>query len=501
MLEQIKFASIGATSYGLSKLNKKWGQNFLINHFSKMPGLPVKISQFLKVKFDVNENELQSSPEPMSLEQVKKIIKSENSILFGQIEYIDPNPMTASIGQVHKVTLKDGRSVAIKVQYPDVSENLESQSRFIVNTMDRAVKSKFDFKVDSYKSYFLSFLNQELHYEQELYNQKLFYGFFSKFKKTIIPKPIPELSTDVILVQEFLESQNNTSDSSDFNYELARFFMHSFFGLGVIHSDLHRNNWGQSLAGDDLIVYDFGSCLRIKPNHIACLIELAEQCESQSYKNLLDLFSQLGFNKKILSKIEDKLPELVQILLEPFVVDKEFDFLTWNLEGRINTLLMDDKWFFRSSGPPWFFIVMRSFSYLTSHFSNNSIKINLKKILIECLESYPLVGAAPNSNLGDFSGVEKSTPISHKEDEANYLSRFLKIEVTEKDQIIIQLEMPARSIINLEDLVPDNVIEHLKGSKVNLTEIKNQALEHNLLPQDLFKASAGMRKYHVWLSN
>lgn len=78
-------------------------------------------------------------------------------------------------------------------------------------------------------------------------------------------------------------------------------------------------------------------------------------------------------------------------------------------------------------------------------------------------------------------------------------AKNLCVLVTENNEEVVSLSMPARAVENLEDLVDPTVRERIEKLGYDLLEIKFRAEKSGYVPQILFEADAGKRKYKVWL--
>ncbi|MEO1982676.1 MAG: AarF/UbiB family protein, partial [Fuerstiella sp.] len=96
-----------------------------------MRGLPQKLGQMLSFSLGHEEQAvdqyatLQQGAEPLALEVVRPVMEAAwGCPLEDVLSDIDPAAYAASLGQVHRTTLRDGRAVAIKVQYPGIRDTV-----------------------------------------------------------------------------------------------------------------------------------------------------------------------------------------------------------------------------------------------------------------------------------------------------------------------------------------------------------------------------------------
>jgi hypothetical protein len=201
----------------------------------------------------------------------------------------------------------------------------------------------------------------------------------------------------------------------------------------------------------------------------------------------------MGFSATRLDPIDGKLLALSELIFKPLLNDSKWNAGSWNLQNSLDDVLGQDKWWFRTAGPPWFMYFMRTIQGWHHGLSMLESEIDLaaiwwpweQKLRILAL-SFPLVKVDRTKT----SAVDR-----HRELKAE----TLRVLVTEKGENIVELSMPARAVEDLEDLLPDNVRRKCQSDGIDLTAIKNQAIANGGEPQELFSASHGERQYRVWL--
>ena len=146
---------LGSYGFGYivdSKLNKqnKLPEN-LRKAFEELGPTFIKIGQILSTRPDllppdyISElSKLQDRVPPESIETVKKVFFDQFSISTTEcFKTFDEKPLaSASISQVHKATLKDGRQVVVKVQRPDIAEKMKTDISILIRIV-KFTKTKF----------------------------------------------------------------------------------------------------------------------------------------------------------------------------------------------------------------------------------------------------------------------------------------------------------------------------------------------------------------------
>ncbi|CAH1173873.1 unnamed protein product [Phaedon cochleariae] len=187
------------------------------------------------------------------IEEVYKVIKEDlKKDPFEIFESIETEPLgTASLAQVHKAKLKDGSTVAIKVQHPYVQGN----SRVDMKTMEYLVKMmswvfpefKFQWLVDESKKN----IPRELDFAQEGHNAEKIASLFGDVEWLKVPKVRWDLTTPRVLTMDFVEGgqvndldyiREHNINPKEVSDKLGKLYSRMIFIHGFVHSDPHPGN-------------------------------------------------------------------------------------------------------------------------------------------------------------------------------------------------------------------------------------------------------------------
>lgn len=251
----------------------------VFKEFTKLRGTALKIAQgmsmdqgFLPEEFAEVMSQAQYSVPPINKALVRTIIKRElgdyPEKLFAKFE---PEAFAAaSIGQVHRAELKDGRKVAIKIQYPNVRETINSDMTVAKSLAKRIIKKGQD--IDPYFNEIKQTLMEETDYHHEGSQIDQFRKRFGS-DEIIIPQWIQEFSTERVLCMSFVEGRHlgeflkeNPSqlEKNHFGQLIWDFFHEEIRVGGHVHADTHPGNFLFTYAGN-LGVIDFG-CVKLFPD-------------------------------------------------------------------------------------------------------------------------------------------------------------------------------------------------------------------------------------------
>lgn len=250
----------------------------IFSDFTRLKGTALKIAQslsidqgFLPEEFSDAMAQAQYSVPPINRSLVRSIVKQElGNYPEDLFESFDTKAIAAaSIGQVHKATLKDGRKVAVKIQYPGVRDTIASDLGLAKSLFRRFIKNKEE--LDSYFNEVETTLRLETDY---IHEGQTINRFHARFADDLIdiPKWIEEYSTERILtmtylegahLKEFLAHNPSQKEKNKYGQLLWDFFHQQILEFDEIHADTHPGNFMLTPDGK-LGVIDFG-CVKKFP--------------------------------------------------------------------------------------------------------------------------------------------------------------------------------------------------------------------------------------------
>jgi predicted unusual protein kinase regulating ubiquinone biosynthesis (AarF/ABC1/UbiB family) len=261
------------------KLNESNAED-IYNGLQNLKGSALKVAQMLSMEKNIMPKAYvekfslaQFSVPPLSAPLVKKTFKKYLGKYPEQIyDTFTPDSVNAaSIGQVHKAT-KDGKKLAVKIQYPGVAESISSDlaivKPFAIKMFNIQGKdSEKYFKEVEYK------LLEETDYELELKQGTEIAVACSEIPNLKFPLYYAALSTNRILtmdwmdgihLSEFTNKNTNETLGNQIGQALWDFYMYQMHHLRQVHADPHPGNFLVDDVGN-LIAIDFG-CIKQVPN-------------------------------------------------------------------------------------------------------------------------------------------------------------------------------------------------------------------------------------------
>jgi predicted unusual protein kinase regulating ubiquinone biosynthesis (AarF/ABC1/UbiB family) len=202
--------------------------------------------------FRATMKRLQRDAPPMSPELAASVVEAELSrppqALFAQW---DPLPFAAaSIGQVHRAITRDGRAVAVKVQYPGIAESIEADMRNVTLLRRIAAMAFPGLDTRSVVEELRDRLREEVDYHLEADHQEFFATHYSGHPVIHVPHVLPELSTGRVLTSElvsgarFEEVLRWDQRERDLAAEtIHRFVFRGLYRLRAFNGDPHPGNY------------------------------------------------------------------------------------------------------------------------------------------------------------------------------------------------------------------------------------------------------------------
>ncbi|MBK8907613.1 MAG: AarF/ABC1/UbiB kinase family protein [Rhodospirillales bacterium] len=233
----------------------------------------------------------------------------------------------ASLGQVHRARSHDGRSLACKLQYPDMTSAVEADLRqlklifSIYRRYDRAINPSEIHAELSER------LREELDYEREGRHMMFYRHMLAEEAGVAVPEPLPELSSRRLLTMTWLEGERLLSfvDShAELRNTLARNMFTAwytpFYNFGVIHGDPHLGNY-TARPGGSINLLDFG-CIRVfKPSFVRAVIDLYWALHNDDEDLAVHAYETWGF-KNVSREVMEILNHWARFLYRPLMDDR-----------------------------------------------------------------------------------------------------------------------------------------------------------------------------------
>jgi len=379
----------------------------IYDSLKRLKGSALKVAQMLSMeknllpKAYVEQFSLsQFSVPPLSAPLVRKLIRkyfgADPESIFDTFTAESVN--AASIGQVHKAT-KNGKDLAVKIQYPGVASSISSDL-----TMIKPIALKmFNLKGTDTDKYFKEVegkLLEETDYELELKQSEWIADKCKVIPDLLFPKYYPELSGEKILTMDWMQgkhlSEHATQGSSSqeqndlLGQTLWDFYMFQIHVLKKVHADPHPGNF---LINSDLklVALDFGCVKKIPDEFYEPYFELPKHQFSEDPEKFKDILRDLEILRA------DDTPDeveyfaqlfgrMMRVLTLPFTKD-DFDFgdsAFWKSINSLSEELSTDKRIRKMNGnrgSKHFLYINRTFFGLYNLLFDLKAKVKTEKYL------------------------------------------------------------------------------------------------------------------------
>jgi predicted unusual protein kinase regulating ubiquinone biosynthesis (AarF/ABC1/UbiB family) len=275
---------------------------------------------------------LQEAAPPMPAASVHKVLALELGPRWRQrFRELDDNPAAAaSIGQVHRGIWKDGRDVAVKIQYPGAGDALISDLKQLSRLagMFRVVQPGLEIKPLIMEM--RSRITEELDYELEATAQKAFAKAYAGDEEILVPRVVA--SAAKVLVTEWIGgtplarviTAGAAADRDLAGLRMATLHFSAPTRAGLLHADPHPGNF-RLLDDGRLGVLDFGAVARMPGGHPEPLGRITRLAIAGLADEVLAGLRAEGFVRADVEVDAEEVLDFVAPILEPLTLD-EFQF-------------------------------------------------------------------------------------------------------------------------------------------------------------------------------
>ena len=245
----------------------------------------IKLGQLLSTRFDLLPAayttalaRLQDTVEPIPFAEVREVVESELEASIGErFSDFSVDPLaSASIGQVHAATLRNGHEVVVKVQRPGVRETIRDDMEVLTRlatVVDKRTEAGRQFGFGQLLTQFRRSVAGELDYRREAKNLVTFAELTAECDRLLVPQPVLEYTTSRLLTMDRVEGRKITDigrlglmdiDARPIVEQLFQAYLRMILDHGVLHADPHPGNL---LVTDDgrLALLDFGMTASVPP--------------------------------------------------------------------------------------------------------------------------------------------------------------------------------------------------------------------------------------------
>jgi predicted unusual protein kinase regulating ubiquinone biosynthesis (AarF/ABC1/UbiB family) len=287
----------------------------IVEALGKMKGAAMKVGQVMsfldmglvpeeyREEFQRKLGALRDAAPTVTFKQMGKVIEEElDGPLAEVFDEFDEEPVAAaSIGQVYRARLPDGRAVAVKVQYPGVAAAVRADMQNLGLILRLAKRIAPGMDPQAIGNEIRNRIEEELDYELEAQNQRTLARIFRGHPFIVIPDVVTSLSRERVLVSEYVEGvgfeelKRYPQDQRDRIGEIIfRFYFGCLYRHGQFSGDPHPGN-SMLLADGRMAFLDFGLFKRMPPGAVQLEIDVARAVIEGDTETIMRLGTETGF--------------------------------------------------------------------------------------------------------------------------------------------------------------------------------------------------------------
>jgi predicted unusual protein kinase regulating ubiquinone biosynthesis (AarF/ABC1/UbiB family) len=325
---------------------------------SEMRGAAMKVGQLLSMDSGqllpepLSETlaRLRDDAHPMPLGEVGQVLtRAWGQGWEQQFRRFHFTPLAAaSIGQVHKAELKDGKQLAIKLQYPGIRESIDSDVDNVGHLLKllRQIPSTLDFDPLLEEAKRQLHLEADYRHEADLLLQ--YSEWISGDERFTLPRLFTALSTEQVIAMSYLEGEpiealahypadkrNRTAAS------LLELALRELFEWGLVQTDPNFSNYRYDSASDRVQLFDFGAVRSYSYEQRQALRNLLSACLNGDRRLIAETAEPVGYlSVKDPAVYRDQVVSLLNLVSEP-LQQSHYHFGTTDLVERMSRILIE----------------------------------------------------------------------------------------------------------------------------------------------------------------
>ncbi|XP_038617047.1 atypical kinase COQ8A, mitochondrial [Tachyglossus aculeatus] len=329
----------------------------IVSTLCKVRGAALKLGQMLSIQDDAFINphlqkifeRVRQSADFMPLKQMTKTLNSDLGPNWrDKLEYFEERPFAAaSIGQVHLARMKDGREVAMKIQYPGVAQSINSD----VNNLMTVLNMSNMLPEGLFPEHLIEVLRRELalecDYKREAACAKKFKELLKDHPFFCVPEIVDELCSPHVLTTE-LVSGFPLDQAEELSQEIRNeicsniliLCLRELFEFRFMQTDPNWSNFFYDPQQHKVALLDFGATREYDESFTDLYIQIiraaADMDRDMVLKKSIEMKFLTGYEVKAM---EDAHLDAILILGEAFASDVPFDFGTQSTTEKIHSLI------------------------------------------------------------------------------------------------------------------------------------------------------------------
>lgn len=323
------------------------------NQLAQLRGAAMKVGQLLSMDAgDLLPDELteilsrlRSDAKPMPSTDLLKVLESQwGRDWQTQFKQFSFSPIaSASIGQVHEARTKDGRHLALKIQYPGVRESIDSDVDNVATLIRMSGLLPKGIDINPLLDEAKAQLQMEADYLQEADYLSRYQTLLQGDNAFVLPELHKDLTSSTILAMSYVEGQPVETlghlpqeQRDQLVTQLMRLLFKELFAFKLVQTDPNFANYQYNLESQQLVLLDFGAT-RVYPDAIATAYgQLMMGAVEHDRQMMHEAAASIGFFQNYIHDAQRELIiDIFQQACEPLAQPGRYDFSTTDLAARI----------------------------------------------------------------------------------------------------------------------------------------------------------------------
>ncbi|RJY09060.1 ABC1 kinase family protein [Aurantiacibacter aquimixticola] len=254
---------------------------------------------------------------------------------LGRFGKFNPRPIAAaSIGQVHRAVTKDGREIAIKVQYPGVKESIDADVDNVATLLRISGLLPKELDIAPLLAEAKRQLHEEADYEREGAQMMRYRERLAGEDHFVVPAIAEEFSTGRVLAMDFIpgrpveELENASQDERDrATRRIIELVLRELFEFGVMQTDPNFANYRYQPASGKLVLLDFGATRAVDPAIAVSYRKLLGAGLAKDRDAVRAAAIEAGFvGPGVIAEHGERFDRMIDVILQEMHRDGPFDF-------------------------------------------------------------------------------------------------------------------------------------------------------------------------------
>jgi len=326
----------------------------LAKRLAGMRGAAMKIGQILSMESaDFLPREfadalavLRDSANTMPHSQIRRVMGREYGKGWeSRFEHFDFEPVAAaSIGQVHRVVTKDGRDLALKIQYPGVAKSINSDVDNMAMLLHVTKILPIELDISGLIAEAKRQLQQEADYTIESNYLRDYRQLVQDEERFVVPRVHDDLTTKRILAMDFVSGEPLESLGEDgvdqelrnsVGARLESLMVRELFEFRTMQSDPNFANYLYQPEQDRIVLLDFGSTVNFDKEFTDRYGQISRALIEEDDGAARHYAEQIGYlNPGDSSEHAEQVLDIIRLICEPIRYDKVYDFAESDLFAR-----------------------------------------------------------------------------------------------------------------------------------------------------------------------